>query len=123
MWLLGTILTINIAIAGFLWRQIEALRKDHADRAAEWTEILNRHMHVEEKEFDRLRDLQVTFAILNEKALKYVSREDLEHSLAPICAKIDRMERMMDARNKPNAAGGYPSEDRRQSGDPVSGRG
>lgn len=111
-WLLGAILTINTAAAGFLWRQIEALRKEESARAeaaakaqekwqADWTEILNRHMDAEEHEFNRIRNLQLAFATFTEKAQHYVSREDLDQALAPLREKIDKIERIVDSRRHP----------------------
>lgn len=119
-WLLGTILTINIAVAGFLWRQIQKLDEQLEDRATKqeterkdwqktWTELLERHMEHEEKEFDRLRELQLAFVAIQQKAMSYVTQQDLDTALAPLCEAIEKIERIVDARKA-----------RRE--DPVSGR-
>ncbi|MBK7982119.1 MAG: hypothetical protein IPP10_14475 [Candidatus Competibacteraceae bacterium] len=119
-WLLGTILTINIAVAGFLWRQIQKLDEQLEERATKqeterkdwqktWTELLERHMEHEEKEFDRLRELQLAFVAIQQKAMSYVTQQDLDTALAPLCEAIEKIERIVDARKA-----------RRE--DPVSGR-
>ena len=108
-WLLGTILTINVAVAGFLWRQMQRIEEKQEERAKReeaerktwqtaWTDLLNRHMEHEEKEFDRLRALQISFVAIQEKAMSYVSQDDLERALKPLREAIEKIERIVDAR-------------------------
>ena len=119
-WLLGAIFTSSLAIIGFLYKQIESLKTEQRLRFAEqerqrgewqkaWTDLLEKHMVHEEKEFDRLRELQLSFVAIREKALKFVSQDDLERALAPLEEKIEKIERIVDARKA-----------RRE--DPVTGR-
>lgn len=103
-WLLGTILTINIAVAGFLWRQIQKLDEQLEERATKqeterkdwqktWTELLERHMEHEEKEFDRLRELQLAFVAIQQKAMSYVTQQDLSGALAKKAQRVAQASR------------------------------
>ncbi len=119
-WLLGVVFTASSAIIGFFWRQLQKLedaqekrfQKQEAERKEwqkAWTDLLERHMEHEEKEFDRVRALQISFVAIQEKALGYVSQDDLERALRPLKDAIEKIERIVDARKA-----------RRE--DPVSGR-
>ncbi len=115
-WLLGAIFTSSLAIIGFLYSQIEGLKADQRARFAEqerqraewqkaWTDLLETHMVHEEKEFDRLRELQLSFVTIREKAMKFVSQDDLERALAPLEEKIDKIERIVESRKRPRDDG------------------
>ena len=118
---IATLMAVSYThLAGFLWRQIQKLDEQLEERATKqeterkdwqktWTELLERHMEHEEKEFDRLRELQLAFVAIQQKAMSYVTQQDLDTALAPLCEAIEKIERIVDARKA-----------RRE--DPVSGR-
>lgn len=115
-WLLGAIFTSSLAIIGFLYSQIEGLKADQRTRFAEqerqraewqkaWTDFIENHMAHEEKEFDRLRELQLSFVIIREQSAKYVTQDALERALAPLEEKIDKIERIVESRKRPRDDG------------------
>lgn len=108
-WTLGAIFTSTMAVIGFLWRQFQQLKQDQRERFAElergraewqktWTDLLQQHMAHEEKEFDRLRELQLAFVQIQQKAINYVTQRDLEQTLKPLYDAIEEIRSMIDAR-------------------------
>ncbi|MER2527134.1 MAG: hypothetical protein ABTR07_04310, partial [Candidatus Competibacter denitrificans] len=79
--------------------------RQRAEWQKAWTDLLETHMVHEEKEFDRLRELQLSFVIIREQSAKYVTQDALERALAPLEEKIDKIERIVESRKRPRDDG------------------